>query len=54
MAELHQQNMIDRALRAKLRETCAGARRDAALFAVLTVLLTPLAVAVAKVKCVVL
>jgi len=47
MAELNQQNMIDRALRAKLRDTCAGARRDAATFAILTVLLTPFALAVA-------
>jgi hypothetical protein len=45
MAELTEQHKIDRALRTKLRELCSSARSDAALFAVLTVLLTPLAVA---------
>jgi len=45
MAELTEQHKIDRALRTKLRELCASARSDVALFAVLTVLLTPLAVA---------
>src|SRR6185369_310199 len=47
MVELNQQNMIDRALRAKLRDTCASARRDAGTFAILTVLLTPLALTAA-------
>jgi len=47
MVELNEQNMIDRALRAKLRDTCASARRDAGMFAILTVLLTPVAVAAA-------
>jgi len=46
MAELTEQHKIDRALRTKLRELCATARSDAAIFAVLTVLLTPLAVAI--------
>jgi hypothetical protein len=46
MAELNEQQKIDRALRTKLRELCASARRDATLFVVLTVLLTPLAVAI--------
>lgn len=46
MFELTEQHRIDRALRTKLRELCASARSDAALFAVLTVVLTPLAVAV--------
>ena len=46
MAELTEQQKIDRALRIKLRELCAGARRDAALFAVLTVLLPPVAILV--------
>jgi hypothetical protein len=43
----NEQTTIDRALRAKLRETCDGARRDAATFAVLTVLLTPFALGAA-------
>ena len=47
MADLNEQQKTDRALRAKLREACAGARRDAAMFALLTVLLTPFAVALA-------
>lgn len=45
MPELTEQHKIDRALRSKLRELCTGARKDAAIFAALTVLLTPLAVA---------
>lgn len=45
MFELTQQHKINRALRLKLREACASAQRDAAVFTVLTVLLTPLAVA---------
>jgi len=47
MTELIDQHIIDRALRTKLRELCASARSDAALFAALTLLLTPLALAVA-------
>ncbi len=46
MAELTEQQRTDRALRIKLRELCAVARRDAVVFAVLTVLLTPIAVAI--------
>ncbi len=45
MAELTEQQKIDRALRAKLLDLCAGARRDAIVFTFLTVLLTPIAVA---------
>lgn len=45
MAELTEQQKIDRVLRTKLRDLCASARRDAAVFTVLTVLLTPVAVA---------
>lgn len=45
MTELTEQQKIDRALRTRLRELCASARSDATLFAVLTVLLTPLALA---------
>lgn len=45
MTELTEQQKVDRVLRTKLRELCAGARSDARLFAVLTVLLTPVAVA---------
>ena len=47
MAEMTEQQRIDRALRTKLRDICASERRDATVFAVLTVLLTPLAVTVA-------
>lgn len=47
MNEPNPQSTLDRALRAKLRETCADARRDAITFAVLTVLLTPFALVVA-------
>jgi hypothetical protein len=46
MAELTEQQKTDRALRIKLRELCATARRDAALFAIFTVLLTPVAIIV--------
>ncbi len=45
MAELTEQQRLDRALRTRLRDLCATKRQDALLFAVLTVLLTPLAVA---------
>ncbi|KAB0670337.1 hypothetical protein F6V30_09295 [Oryzomonas sagensis] len=45
MAELTEQQKVDRVLRTKLRELYASTRSDAKLFAVLTVLLTPLAVA---------
>lgn len=45
MAELTEQQKLDRLLRTKLRELCVRARSDAKLFAVLTVLLTPVAVA---------
>ncbi|KAA0894162.1 hypothetical protein [Oryzomonas rubra] len=44
MTELTEQQKVDWVLRTKLRELCAGARSDAKLFAVLTVLLTPVAV----------
>jgi hypothetical protein len=47
MVERSEQLMIDRALRSKLRDLCASARSDAKLFAILTVLLTPFAVALA-------
>ncbi|MBC8019293.1 MAG: hypothetical protein H7X83_12355 [Verrucomicrobia bacterium] len=47
MAELNEQHTIDRALRTKLRDLCASAQRDATVFAVLTVFLTPLAATVA-------
>ncbi len=47
MFELSEQQKIDLALRSKLRDLCASARSDAKLFAVLTVLLTPFAVALA-------
>ncbi|OGU17410.1 MAG: hypothetical protein A2076_04520 [Geobacteraceae bacterium GWC2_53_11] len=40
-----EQHAINRALRTKLRDLCASAQHDAAIFTVLTVLLTPLAVA---------
>lgn len=40
-----EQRKIDRALRTKLRDLCVSAQHDAAIFAVLTVLLTPLAIA---------
>ena len=46
MAEPAEQRKIDRVLRKKLRELCVSARSDAKLFAVLTVLITPVAVAV--------
>lgn len=46
MPELTEQQKIDRILRTKLRELCVSARSDARLFAVLTVLLTPLAVVI--------
>lgn len=45
MAELTEQQRTDRALRTRLRELCATKRQDALIFAILTVLLTPLAVA---------
>jgi hypothetical protein len=45
MVELTEQQKTDRVLRTKLRELCVSARRDAMLFALLTVLLTPVAVA---------
>ncbi len=44
MFELTEQQRINRMLRTKLRELCSVARRDATVFAVLTVLLTPVAV----------
>lgn len=47
MLGLSEQQKIDLALRSKLRDLCASARSDAKLFAVLTVLLTPFAVALA-------
>lgn len=46
MLELSDQQKHFVALRTQLRESCASARRDAALFAVLTVFLTPVAVAI--------
>lgn len=45
MPEVTEQQKIDRVIRTKLRELCVSARSDAKLFAVLTVLLTPVAVA---------
>jgi len=47
MAKLTEKQRIDWALRTKLQEFYASARSDAALFAVLTVVLTPFAVAFA-------
>jgi len=47
MVELTEQQQDARILRTKLRELCAAKRQDAILFAVLTVLLTPLAVGLA-------
>jgi hypothetical protein len=47
MAELNEQQKIDRALTAKLRSIYTSARRDAATFAILTALLTPFALAAA-------
>lgn len=44
MAELSEQQKIDRVLRTKLRELCVSVRSDAKLFAILTVLLTPVAI----------
>lgn len=46
MIELTEQQRINRMLRTKLRELCTVARRDATVFAVLTVLLTPVAIAI--------
>ena len=43
MAELNEDQRVTCALRTKLRERCAAARQDAIIFAVLTVLLTPVA-----------
>lgn len=45
MIERKEQHAINRALRMKLRDLCASAQHDAAIFTVLTVLLTPLAIA---------
>ncbi len=46
MFEFTEDQRINRMLRTKLKELCFIARRDAAVFAVLTVLLTPVAVAI--------
>jgi hypothetical protein len=46
MTELNDEQVVTRALRSKLRERCAAARRDGIVFAVLTVLLTPVALVV--------
>ncbi|GFO56327.1 hypothetical protein GMSM_33340 [Geomonas sp. Red276] len=43
MTELTEDQKLSRALRSRLRELCATARRDALVFAVSTVLLTPVA-----------
>ena len=44
MEELKEEQKLARSLRTKLRERCAFARQDAIVFAVLTVLLTPVAI----------
>jgi hypothetical protein len=46
MAELNEEQKVTGSLRAKLRERCAAARQDAIVFAVLTILLTPVAIVV--------
>lgn len=46
MTELNDEQKLIRALRATLRERCAAARKDAIVFSVLTVLLTPVALLV--------